>query len=97
MNAKYWYCPDKSCGNILGEVLGSELSLKGDYDIKDVRTQGPNLVIICAQCGRKKVWYTSDPVVRAMYQLVDSISSQLARRTVSSLADELAESGFNKE
>lgn len=69
-----WQCID--CGVSLGEVKGGELypNLSGN----EIRTQGPNLVVTCKACGFKKVWYTSDPVVRAIRQLVDVISDEAA-------------------
>lgn len=84
-----WYCV--SCSKILGEVLGSELTLAGGIGGENVQTRGPNLCIKCPDCGSKKIWYTSDPIVRAMYQLVDSISSVAARRMITAVAEEMRE------
>lgn len=81
-----WMCI--SCGNVLGEMVGGELrpdkSIPGDHFI----TRGPNLVVTCPHCGATKVFYTSDPIVRAMYQLVDALATGMARRTVAQLSEE---------
>jgi len=82
-----WYCI--GCDKVLGFVLGSELVLAEDIGGKLVQTRGPNLVIKCPTCESKKVWYTADPVVRAIYQLVEAISSVAAKRMVTAVADEI--------
>lgn len=82
-----WYCI--GCDFILGEVLGSELTLAEGVGGKLVQTRGPNLVVVCPTCGAKKVWYTADPIVRAMYQLVDSIATVGAKRMVFIVGEEL--------
>jgi len=73
-----WMCIQ--CGHILGKVLGGELNplVEGKF----LRTSGPNLQVICPECGATKTWYTSDPVVRAVYQLVGAISDVAARSMV---------------
>jgi len=81
-----WYCI--GCDQVLGLVLGSELTLAEGIGGEFVQTRGPNLVIKCPSCGSKKVWYTADPIVRAMYQLVDAISSVAASRMVHTISEE---------
>lgn len=73
-----WQCI--ACGRVLGEVLGGELLVGVDSGF--ARTRGANLTLKCPACGAEKTWYTADPVVRAIYQLVDAISSQAAKRMV---------------
>lgn len=76
-----WVCV--SCGHSLGVVLGGEYhpSVEGQY----IRTYGPNLSVVCPSCGATKVWYTSDPVVRAIYQLVNSLSSVAAQSMITQI------------
>jgi ribosomal protein S27E len=73
-----WLCIN--CGRSLGQVFGGELfpCVDGKY----LRTSGPNLEVTCPDCDQKKTFYTADPIVRAIYQLVDAISAQAARRMV---------------
>jgi ribosomal protein S27E len=76
-----WLCVD--CGHVLGHMEGGELrpAVDGRYTI----TRGPNLVVECPECGFKKVFYTADPMVRALYQLVDSMSAVAAKRMVETI------------
>ncbi len=80
-----WQCI--SCGEVLGEVAGGELTPSEKVPSKYIRTRGPNLVITCPSCGAVKCWYTADPIVRAMYQLVDALASALAKRVLSQLSE----------
>lgn len=82
-----WMCVD--CGFVLGRVLGGELhpEVPGDK----LRTNGPNLVVTCPDCKRVKVWYTSDPVVRAVYQLTDAVASTAAKSMVKHISKEMNE------
>lgn len=73
-----WLCVQ--CGNKLGEVFGGEYYPSNT--VKSMMTSGPNLLVICPECGGKKTWYSSDPIVRAIYQLVDAITSQMARALI---------------
>lgn len=73
-----WQCV--ACGHCLGEVMGGELLVKVDAGY--ARTRGANLTLTCPKCEHEKTWYTADPVVRAIYQLVDAISTQAAKRMV---------------
>ena len=77
-----WLCIQ--CGRVLGKVLGGELYPA--VDVTSVHTSGPNLAITCPDCGFIKTWYTSDPLVRAIYQLVDAISTTAARSMVQSMS-----------
>ena len=69
-----WTCIQ--CGYRLGGVFGGEIY--PGVDGKHLRTSGPNLTFTCPECGQVKTWYTSDPVVRAVYQLVNAVSSVAA-------------------
>lgn len=73
-----WQCIN--CGSILGTVLGGEFhpSVAG----KQLRTSGPNLVVTCPECGSVKTFYTADPVVRALYQLINAVSAEAAAATM---------------
>lgn len=94
MSGSKWFCIQ--CNNVLGEMIGGELrpdaSVPGDHLI----TRGPNLVITCPQCGSVKVFYTSDPIVRATYQLVDALARQLAHRAVREFSEESLREFSNK-
>ncbi len=85
MSNNEWLCID--CGTVLGSVLGGELTPSDRVPAKNLRTRGPNLVVVCPNCGATKTWYTADPIVRAVYQLVDAISSELARRVLRQLSE----------
>lgn len=80
-----WYCV--SCGEVLGGVYGNELIpvIEG-YLIK---TSGPNLALTCPRCGQVKIWYTSDAVVRAIYQLVNALSSVAAQAMIEQIGAEI--------
>ena len=80
-----WLCVN--CGLPLGTVAGGELVPSENVPHANIRTRGPNLVLVCPDCGQVKTFYTSDPIVRAMYQLVDAIATALARRVLSQLSD----------
>lgn len=73
-----WLCIQ--CGVSLGKVLGGELypSVQGS----NLRTSGPNLTVTCPDCGGVKTWYTSDAVVRAVYQLVSAVADVSAHAMV---------------
>jgi ribosomal protein S27E len=73
-----WVCI--SCGKRLGGVFGGEFY--PDVPPDKLHTSGPNLVVTCPDCGTIKTWYTSDPVVRAVYQLVSAISDVAAHSMV---------------
>lgn len=76
-----WYCVN--CSHVLGRIVGGELVPA--VDGKNIITSGPNLNITCPKCGAVKVFYTSDPVVRAVYQLVHAISDVAARSMIAQL------------
>jgi hypothetical protein len=73
-----WQCI--SCGVSLGRVLGGEYypSVPGE----NMRTSGPNLTVTCPKCGTVKTWYTSDAVVRAVYQLVSAVADVSAEAMI---------------
>jgi hypothetical protein len=78
MGRSDWVCI--SCGDRLGGVFGGEFhpAVEGKY----LRTSGPNLVVTCPKCGAIKTFYTSDPVVRAVYQLVSAIADVAAKSMI---------------
>ncbi len=78
MQKSDWLCI--GCGDRLGSVFGGELY--PDVPVGKLRTSGPNLVVTCPHCGSVKTWYTADPVVRAVYQLVNAISEVAARSMI---------------
>jgi hypothetical protein len=53
---------------------------------KNIRTSGPNVVLTCPNCSQLKTWYTSDQVVRAVYQLVNAISDVAAKAMVEQIS-----------
>lgn len=82
MEGREWQCIQ--CGVVLGHIVGSELSPEQGVT---VITSGPNLRVTCPDCGAAKIFYTSDPIVRAMYQLVDAVSGALAKRVINQLSE----------
>ena len=79
-NDTKWYCVD--CSHVLGYVQGGEFSPAEDMPGPNLETQGPNLKVRCPECGRVKIWYTSDTIVRSIYQLINAISSEGAKRMI---------------
>jgi hypothetical protein len=73
-----WVCIN--CSERLGGVFGGEFFPA--VDGRNIRTNGPNLVITCPKCQTIKTWYLSDPVVRAVYQLVSAIADVAAKSMV---------------
>lgn len=71
---KDWLCV--KCGEVLGTIVGGELHPAPGCP---TRTAGPNLIVQCPACNASKVFYTSDPVVRAVYQLVDAVATVAAK------------------
>lgn len=87
-----WVCIN--CGDVLGHVLGGELypSVSGEF----LHTKGPNLDVTCPKCKARKVFYTSDPVVRAIYQLVGVLSDVSAKAMIEQLGKYIHEEEFRK-
>jgi hypothetical protein len=81
MQKSDWLCIN--CGERLGGVFGGELYPSVPSD--KLRTSGPNLAVTCPKCGSIKIFYTSDPVVRAVYQLVNAISDVAAKSMVNQM------------
>jgi|WetSurMetagenome_2_1015567.scaffolds.fasta_scaffold423635_3 hypothetical protein len=79
-----WVCIE--CGEVLGHIIGGELQpiIEG----KLCRTRGPHLVVTCPKCTTTKTFYTSDTIVRAVYQLIDAIASVLAQRVLSQIGQQ---------
>ena len=89
-----WYCPD--CGTVLGRVIGGELQGIEGIPSTAYETRGANLKVTCPNCQRAKVWYTSDTVVRAIFQLISSISSEVAFQAIKQMAAKVREGELNK-
>ncbi len=85
--ATIWYCINEDCKQELGNVLGGEYYPAENISGGQLQTRGPNLVVKCPECQTQKVWYTADPITRAMYQLIDAIATQGARRMVSKASE----------
>jgi len=82
-----WYCINETCKHELGNVLGGEYYPAASVTGEHLQTRGPNLVVRCPECSTQKVWYTADPITRAIYQLVDAVATQAARRMVSKVSE----------
>lgn len=82
-----WRCVNPECGRVLGSVIGGEFH--PDVHGKYLRTSGPNLTVICPDCGSVKVFYTSDPMYRAMYQLLHAISDEAAKSMIDAMGKEV--------
>jgi len=82
-----WYCINEDCRKVLGEVIGGEFFPGDELDGSKMQTRGPNLVVRCPHCETVKVWYTADPLTRALQQLIDVIATQGARRMVSRVSE----------
>ena len=80
-----WLCI--SCGVSLGSVQGGEYYPTAKA--VNVHTSGPNLVVSCSECGSLKTWYTADPVVRAIYQLVHAMADVSARAMLDQVGKEI--------
>ncbi len=85
--ATIWYCINEDCRHELGSVLGGEYYPADSILGGNLQTRGPNLVVRCPECDTQKVWYTADPITRAMYQLVDAVATQGARRMVKTVSE----------
>lgn len=94
MEEREWYCTDRDCGTVLGHVVGRELDVSGGVVSK---TDGPNLVVTCPRCGKTKIWYSSDKVVRAIYELLDTLVTLFVTRAMSKLSRETLEMMKNIE
>lgn len=94
MNSK-WLCIQ--CGEPLGEMVGGELRPDKNIPGDNFITRGPNLVVTCPHCSSTKVFYTSDPIVRAMHQLVDALATALARRAIHLMTEEAVKNSIEKK
>jgi hypothetical protein len=79
MSGKQWRCIGEECSEVLGILEGNELRVGASVP---TITRMSNLVLTCPECGTQKIWYSSDPIVRAAYQIVDTLASEFARRSV---------------
>lgn len=84
-----WVCINNDCGHILGEVIGGEFQPASDVCGDHLKTRGPNLVVACPNCDTVKVWYTADPLNRAIHQLIDTTVSVIVKRAVPEISREM--------
>lgn len=87
-----WFCVN--CGRSLGKVHGGEFY--PTVESSNIRTSGPNLTVTCPDCKTIKVWYTSDAVVRAVYQLVNALSDVAAQAMVKQIGKAIHTEEFNR-
>lgn len=80
-NISDWRCVNEHCNNVLGRVIGGELEISERLNGSQIKMRGPNLVLYCPDCGTKKIWYTSDPLSRAIHQVVEVMASQFVYKT----------------
>lgn len=83
-----WFCINNTCNHVLGVVRGSELNVSEDVPGSCIQTRGANLSIVCPKCGTTKIWYTSDPIVRAVYQFIDATITAGAHRFIMHLGEQ---------
>lgn len=81
-NKGEWVCIN--CGKVMGHVVGGELVPDG-VPSNNLKTAGPNLAVTCDACGAVKIFFTSDNVVRAIYQLIDAIATEASKAMVSQI------------
>jgi len=77
-----WMCINEGCGHTIGFVIGGELTPAEDLMPGDISTRGSNIILRCPVCGTPKTWYSSDPLARALNQLVDVLSEAIAKRAI---------------
>jgi ribosomal protein S27E len=77
-NDTNWYCVD--CSTVLGKLQGGELIGVKEVPSQNYETRGPNLKVTCPECGRVKIWFTSDNITRALYQLINAIAGESAKK-----------------
>jgi len=87
MRNNNWYCVKDGCNTVLGVVSGNELYPSENMPADHVSTYGPNLMVKCPECQTRKLWYTADPVTRAVYQLIDAMAGAMATRTVKKVSE----------
>lgn len=80
-----WFCVE--CSHELGYVNGRELSPADTVPHANISTRGSDLVIVCPNCGKTKIWYSADPLMRALNQLIDAITTALVSRLVPMLSE----------
>jgi len=80
-----WLCVNNDCNHALGFVSGGEFTPADDVMPSDISTRGSNLILKCPECGTIKTWYTSDPLVRTMNQLIEVMADSVAKRAIHTL------------
>lgn len=80
-NSLLWPCVDPACGTNLGNIANGELVIDLD-GVKIVNTQGINVVLTCAKCGRPKVWFSKPSAIKVAFvdMIMDYLSKQIARQ-----------------
>jgi hypothetical protein len=82
MTTKPWECI--GCSNTLGLLEGTEL--RPSPDVSCI-TRNSNLALTCPKCGQVKIWYSSDPINRAIYNLIDAMVGQFSKRLLATLGE----------
>lgn len=85
MSSNDWFCVE--CNHVLGHVVGREFTPAETVPHSNIHTRGVDLSVTCPQCSKVKIWYTSDPINRALNQLIDAITSALVMRLMPQLSD----------
>lgn len=84
-----WYCVDSQCDKVLGHIVGGELHVSDRVDPSSIRSRGNGLIIECPECGTKKIWYSSSPLVRSLEQFLETMAELIARRALNIIHTEL--------
>lgn len=92
-----WRCVGAGCPQVLGQVVGNELEISPEITGENIRPRGSNLVIVCPTCGAKKVWYTSDNLDRSVHQLVETLASLIAYKTIQKIQEAELKPATDKE
>lgn len=80
-----WRCVNESCSTVLGRVIGGQLEISERITGDMMNLQGPNIVFHCPDCKTRKIWYTSDNLSRAIYSLIDAMTTEFAKKAISKI------------
>lgn len=75
---KKWPCPNPDCSRNLGTITKGELVVDKD-SVANINTEGINLVLVCKNCGRVKVWFAKpkDMKVNFLDMMTDEIAGKV--------------------